>query len=499
MRHTKSVALFITVLIFLTAAFPIAALAASASTMSLTKTEGNVSIYADGKPVSARNDMRLYDGYTVETAKKSYAWINLDTQKLAELDSNSSAKIYKSGKKLTIDVNDGRLFFKVSAPLKSDESLSIRTSTMAIGIRGTCGWVDRVNGDISLVSVLEGSVTVTAKDPVTGHTSSQTVSAGETATCTTNRLPVLDEKIAITKQRLIPQGIPSFVIREIISDKTLADDIYKLTDGRLDFRGVTDVPDAPEEDTAAGNSGGYYSGSLSGAYSEWKPVEQPTTEIQFAPVATPSFEAAPMPQLTPKPTANPTAKPSAKPTPKPTAKPAPTAKPTVKPTQTPAPAPAPSPEPSLNPEPSPSQPPEYTSSPEPSSSASRTPAVWGSITVSGPPNLTDANGNTVNVTTVTINGGSEGAFAGVYENAKGQLQDAPYTRITGVYNITPASGTAPFTAMFPISGDRGIQKIELYEYGGGEVWNLISLSDSTKELGICHINGPATIAVVAVY
>lgn len=43
---------------------------------------------------------------------------------------------------LELYVRSGSLFFDVTEPLEEDESMDIRTSTMAVGIRGTSGWVE---------------------------------------------------------------------------------------------------------------------------------------------------------------------------------------------------------------------------------------------------------------------------------------------------------------------------------------------------------------------
>lgn len=45
----------------------------------------------------------------------------------------------KSGKKLEMLLQSGDIFFNISQPLDDDETLNIRTSTMAVGLRGTSG------------------------------------------------------------------------------------------------------------------------------------------------------------------------------------------------------------------------------------------------------------------------------------------------------------------------------------------------------------------------
>ena len=140
-----------------------------ATTMHLRKTEGTVGVSdGEGKELTTKDNLGLYSGYQVGTQAESYAWIDLDRVKLTKLDQDSEIEIIKEDKHLEIQVLSGSLFFNVTKPLEEDEAMTIRTSTMAIGIRGTCGWV-RENA----AALLEGEVECTAG----GQT--VTVSAGE--------------------------------------------------------------------------------------------------------------------------------------------------------------------------------------------------------------------------------------------------------------------------------------------------------------------------------
>ena len=115
---------------------------ATATSMHLKKTEGTVAVSdSEGKTVAPRKDLGLYSGYGVNTQTESYAWIDLDSVKLTKLDQDSEIAITKEGKELEIEVKSGSLFFNVTEPMEDGESLNIRTSTMIVGIRGTCGWV----------------------------------------------------------------------------------------------------------------------------------------------------------------------------------------------------------------------------------------------------------------------------------------------------------------------------------------------------------------------
>lgn len=79
-----------------------------------------------------RTNMKLYSAGT-----QSYAYISLDSSKAVKLDANTKVQVRKQGSKLELLVTSGKLFFNVKAPLSSNQSLNIRTSTMVTGIRGS--------------------------------------------------------------------------------------------------------------------------------------------------------------------------------------------------------------------------------------------------------------------------------------------------------------------------------------------------------------------------
>ena len=82
--------------------------AETAANIQLTKTEGTVTVSkSNGKAVSTRANMRLYNGYNVTTEAESYAWINLDSTKLMKLDASSSVEVRKNGSKLEVNVKSG--------------------------------------------------------------------------------------------------------------------------------------------------------------------------------------------------------------------------------------------------------------------------------------------------------------------------------------------------------------------------------------------------------
>lgn len=194
---------------------------AAAATMRLRRTQGAVEV-ADGedRPIQPKEDLGLYSGYGVDTRTDSYAWIDLDRVKLTKLDQDSEIQIQKDGRALEIEVVSGSLFFLVTEPLAEDETMEIRTSTMLVGIRGTCGWVS--DGTAAL---LEGTVTVAAGEQ------DVTISAGEMA--------VLTEDGSLEVEPLTAASVPAFVRAELEEDSALAEAVK--ADSGLDV--LAPVPD----------------------------------------------------------------------------------------------------------------------------------------------------------------------------------------------------------------------------------------------------------------
>lgn len=207
-----------------------------ATTMQLMKTEGSVGITdAEKKSIEPKESLMLYSGYSMETEEASYAWINLDSVKLTKMDENSRVGIQKDGEKLEVQVDRGKLFFNVTEPLKEEETLDIHTSTMAVGIRGTCGWVNTEDKTHAQVSVLEGTVTVTAF----GSGETVKVSDGETAEVVVSE----DGEVTIRVTKFKERSIPRFVLDELEQDEELAGTI-------LDASGL-DVLNPPTEEELA--------------------------------------------------------------------------------------------------------------------------------------------------------------------------------------------------------------------------------------------------------
>lgn len=186
---------------------------AKGTSMRLRKAEGEVSVNDDeGKSLKVREDLALYSGYDMRTKAESYGWIDLDSVKLVKLDESSRIEIEKDGGDLTIQLKKGNLFFHVTEPLEDDESMEIRTSTLAIGIRGTCGWLDTSEG--TRVYLLEGKVKCSAGNKST------VISAGEMA--------YVDAGGRIAVEQFDVSAIPDFVWDEAEEDDALDEILQEI-------------------------------------------------------------------------------------------------------------------------------------------------------------------------------------------------------------------------------------------------------------------------------
>lgn len=193
---------------------------ASATSMRLIRSEGTIAVAdGEGESITPVENLSLYGGYRVSTGDASYAWINLDNVKLTKMDQETEIAITKEDKHLEIEVQFGALFFNVTEPLAEDESMNIRTSNIAAGIRGTCGWVEIPDRDHMNLYLLEGKVECIAGDKTVS------VSAGETAAMSA------DGEITVTP--FTATDVPSFVIKEIKDDEDLIKAI--LEDSGIDI------------------------------------------------------------------------------------------------------------------------------------------------------------------------------------------------------------------------------------------------------------------------
>lgn len=194
----------------------------TAASMRLVRTEGMVEVSdEEGAGIALEENLRLYNGYNVGTLDASYAWINLDNVKLTKMDRNSEVRVEKEGKNLRLEVKSGSLFFHVTEPLAEDETMSIHISNMAVGIRGTCGWVEAPDGEHMDLYLLEGKVECSIGEKTIA------VKAGEKAAM------AVDGEITVTP--FTAEEIPAYVVKEIQEDEELIHAIFE--DSGIDVLG----------------------------------------------------------------------------------------------------------------------------------------------------------------------------------------------------------------------------------------------------------------------
>ncbi len=202
------------------------------TTIRLTELSGTVTVKnASGKNVTARADMRLYNGYTVQTGTSSSAYISLDNSKAVKLDAASKIEVKKSGKQLEISLSAGKVFFNVDKPLTSEESLNIRTVTMVTGVRGSFGWVGQTE-----VGLIHGRARITCTNPVTGETRTTEIVSGEGVSYQGDDVEPTGgedgniEEISFEKTTLTAGMIPAVAAEEIKANESYQEQI------------ITDVP-----------------------------------------------------------------------------------------------------------------------------------------------------------------------------------------------------------------------------------------------------------------
>ena len=193
----------------------------TAATMHLVRAEGAVSVNdTDGASVALIENLGLYSGYGVATQAASYGWIDLDEAKLAKMDEDSEVEIVKRDKLLELCVQSGGLFFNVTEPLAEDETMNIRTSTMLVGIRGTCGWVYVEDDSLMHVYLLRGKVECSVLGEGDNALASEMLNAGQTA-----QMTLSGDTASIIIEDFSEEDVPAFVMTEIEEDTEIMESL----------------------------------------------------------------------------------------------------------------------------------------------------------------------------------------------------------------------------------------------------------------------------------
>jgi len=135
---------------------------------------------------------------------------------------------------IRLEKTTGNVFFDVAEP-------------MAVGIRGTSGYVQVSDGQVIWITILEGEIQCSVADPITGQVKTETVSGGERAKGVVYDPDRAGDKCDIIKEKLTLDEIPGFVLTDLVRDIPLCDKIEVETG--LDI--PRDLAETDGEDPAA--------------------------------------------------------------------------------------------------------------------------------------------------------------------------------------------------------------------------------------------------------
>ena len=138
-----------------------------AATMRLLKYNGDVNLINDDKTKTVKEDLRLGSGDLLKTGDASLASVGLDDFKFVTLDEDSKASFEQKGKNLSLNLEEGSLFFNVTKSLDEDENFTIRTSTLVTGIRGTSGLITIDDNGYTSIYLTDGHVSLECRNPET--------------------------------------------------------------------------------------------------------------------------------------------------------------------------------------------------------------------------------------------------------------------------------------------------------------------------------------------
>ena len=213
---------------------------ADAGSMKLEAFEGTAHVTDEsGSEADAREHMNLYSGYGVGTEQTSYAWIDLDADKMLKLDEVSRAGLSQEDKHLRITLEQGAMFFCLQK-LAEDETMEIDTdgdNPLTLAIRGTTGFIKKVSETEYIIGLYEGEVEVSCGDE------SFTIKTGEKAEVTTGEGGQLDVHITALD---IAKDTPTFVLNELFEEEVRE----KLEKSKADTSVLEEIERSNESITA---------------------------------------------------------------------------------------------------------------------------------------------------------------------------------------------------------------------------------------------------------
>ena len=311
-----------------------------ATSMRLLRVEGTVNIEtANGGTKPVIDNIRFQSGDALNTGVDGLASVGLDDTKIITLQNDSRAEFTKQGKHLELKLTKGAVFFNVTEKLQPDETFEIKTSTMTAGIRGTSGYVYYDDSGRDSLIITDGSVEVSATNPVTGETKTAKVEGGNgiTVYLYSDRE---EDTIEFTLEEVGVEDLNDFTVEMIANNEELLNRVCDYTgwDKEALKEVINSIPSTTPTPSATPAPSGTQTPTQTVTPTPSPTVTPaPTGTSTPTPTKSPSATPTAAPTSTTKPTATPTTKPTATPTTKPTATPTtkPTATPTTKPTATP--------------------------------------------------------------------------------------------------------------------------------------------------------------------
>ncbi|WP_029322680.1 FecR domain-containing protein [Butyrivibrio sp. AE3004] len=205
--------------------------------MRLVGGTGNICVIdVNGKKSNVTSKMRLANGSVIATAQDSSAYVNLDSTKCVKLDALTKAEVRKRSGRYEVLLNAGNLFFNVTSPLAANETFYVRTSNMAMSIKGTCAQVEVIDVRHTRVSLLEGSLHCKITSLKSGESKTVILLAGQSADFYLTGDAENDCKIVT--EDIKNNAIRGFVLQELYRDKGLAGKVFQQSG--LDFRNLTE-------------------------------------------------------------------------------------------------------------------------------------------------------------------------------------------------------------------------------------------------------------------
>lgn len=201
----------------------------TAVTMRIQRLVGSVNLFSDGQEQTLREQMRLGAGQTVTTGAQSLIMVSLDETKLLTMEENSRADIKTKGRKLEFDLIEGNLFFNVTEKLGANESFDVNTTTMICGIRGTSAFVGKDETKHEVLMVTDGTVHVTAKNPVTLEETEADVTSGQMVTIYLDEEAEGNATVSLRIRTFREEDLPAFVLDSIAKSNPLMERVTAAT------------------------------------------------------------------------------------------------------------------------------------------------------------------------------------------------------------------------------------------------------------------------------